>query len=215
MKSFIEKIAVLIIVIGFISPIETNAQSIKLPKPNLNNTSTVGYALKVRHSERKYSNKNLSKKDLSNLLWAANGINRDNGKRTAPSAVNAQDVEIYVLRSDGAYFYNPKENILNKVSNDDIRITIAGHNKFIMDAPIVLLLISDQSKFKRFGDRAKIFGAMDAGYVSQNICLFCASVNMITVPCAPPIDADFVQQALNLNSDKLPLIYHPVGYVIK
>lgn len=167
--------------------------------------------LQERHSVRQYSDKEVSEDILLDLLWAANGINREDGRRTAPSAVNAQDIELYLCKGDGTYHYLPKDKKLEKISENDIRPIIVAQNDFILNRPVVLLM-SDQSKFGRFGARSEIFGAMDAGYVSQNICLYCVAAGLATVPCAPPIDAYKVQSALGLTGEMLPLIYHPIGY---
>lgn len=167
-----------------------------------------------RHSVRRYSEREVSDETLLKVLWAANGVNREDGRRTAPSAINAQDIELFVCKSDGAYHYLPKEKQLEKVSDTDIRPFIANFNKFILDKPVILL-VSDQTKFARIqGYRTEMFGAMDAGYVSQNIALYCVAAGLATVPCAPKMEIDAVREALKLPSTMLPLIYHPIGYPV-
>lgn len=186
---------------------------------NNNNESMINSNVKAfeeilqnRRSIRAYSDQKIADEQMLKIFWAANGINREDGKRTAPSAVNAQDIQLYLCNDEGAFYYNAQGKQLEKISDTDIRPIIADHNKFVVNLPVVLLM-SDQSKFARFGEgRAFAFGAMDAGYVSQNICLYCAAAGLATVPCAPPIDAVAVQSALQLPSTMLPLIYHPVGY---
>ena len=89
---------------------------IKLPKPNLNRTGAVMKALSERHSTREYASKALSLADLSDLLWAANGINRkESGMRTAPSALNKQDVDVYVVLPEGSYLYDAKNHQLTLI----------------------------------------------------------------------------------------------------
>lgn len=183
-------------------------------------TTTVNQAqvleeiLMNRHSVRRYSDREVTDETLLKVLWAANGVNREDGRRTAPSAINAQDIELYVCKGDGAYHYLPKEKQLEKVSDVDIRPFIANFNKFILDKPVILL-VSDQTKFARIqGYRTDMFGAMDAGYVSQNIALYCVAAGLATVPCAPKMDIDAVREALKLPSTMLPLIYHPIGYPV-
>ena len=151
---------------------------VKLPKPNLNRTGTVMKALSERQSTREYASKALTLADLSDLLWAANGINRsDAGKRTAPSAMNKQDVDVYVILSEGSYLYDAKNHQLNLIAEGDYRGAVAGGQAFVKTAPVSLVLISDVS---RFGDAQKIqnqlMGAMDAGIVSQNISIFCSAI---------------------------------------
>ena len=123
---------------------------IKLPKPNLNRTGTVMKALSERHSTREFASKALNLSDLSDLLWAANGINRsDSGKRTAPSALNKQDVDVYVVLPEGSYLYDAKNHQLNLIAEGDYRGAVAGGQAFVISAPVSLVLVSDLS---RFGD---------------------------------------------------------------
>ena len=186
---------------------------IKLPKPNLNRTGTVMKALSERHSTREFASKALNLSDLSDLLWAANGINRsDSGKRTAPSALNKQDVDVYVVLPEGSYLYDAKNHQLTLVAEGDHRGAVAGGQAFVKTAPVSLVLISDLS---RFGDaksaRSQLMGAMDAGIVSQNISLFCSGTGLVTVPRAS-MDQAKLKSGLKLKDTQRPLINHPVGY---
>ena len=169
--------------------------------------------LNARKSIRKFAaDKPVTDEVMLDILWAANGVNREDGRRTAPSAVNAQDIVMYVCKEDGAYLYKPDTEELEKISGTDVRPIIASFNKFALDNPVVLLC-SDNSKFARFSPEAAAkYGAMDAGYVSQNIYIYCAANNMATVACAPGMDNKAVQEALLLPETMVPLIYHPVGY---
>ena len=209
-----KRVSLLVIVLAMIAGInQAYGQEVNLPAPQKNNEqSSLIKALQDRHSVRSYTDKALSDQMLSDLLWAANGVNRTDGKRTAPSAINAQDIELYVYKKDnGVYHYVPTENKLVKVSDTDIRPIIAAHNAYINVVPVVVLLMSNQAKFSGIKSAQKL-GAMDAGYVSQNIYLYCAANGLGTVACAPPMDEAAVQTALGLSADYLPLIYHPVGY---
>lgn len=186
---------------------------VKLPKPNLNRSGAVMKALSERQSTREYASKALSLADLSDLLWAANGINRsDSGKRTAPSAMNKQDVDVYVVLPEGTYLYDAKKHQLNLVAEGDHRRAVAGGQAFVKTAPVSLVLVSDIS---RFGDaksaRNQLMGAMDAGIVSQNISLFCSSANLATVPRAS-MDFDQLKKVLKLKETQMPMMNHPVGY---
>lgn len=186
---------------------------IKLPKPNLNRSGTVMKALSERQSTREYASKALSLADLSDLLWAANGINRsDSGKRTAPSAMNKQDVDVYVVLPEGTYLYDAKNHQLNQVAEGDHRGAVAGGQAFVKTAPVSLVLVSDIS---RFGDaksaRNQLMGAMDAGIVSQNISLYCSSANLATVPRAS-MDFDQLKKVLKLKETQMPMMNHPIGY---
>ena len=115
---------------------------IKLPKPNLNRTGTVMKALSERHSTREFASK---------ALWAANGINRsDSGKRTAPSALNKQDVDVYVVLPEGSYLYDAKNHQLNLIAEGDYRGAVAGGQAFVISAPVSLVLVSDLSRFPEY-----------------------------------------------------------------
>lgn len=186
---------------------------IKLPKPDLNRKGgTVMRALSERHSTREYASKALSLSDLSDLLWAANGINRPEGKRTAPSALNKQDVDVYVILPEGSYLYDAKAHQLNLISEGDHRDAVAGGQAFVKEAPVSLVLISDVS---RFGDtkntRNQLMGAVDVGAVSQNISLFCTTAHLATVPRAS-MDIDKLKTVLQLKDSQIPMMNHPVGY---
>ena len=186
---------------------------IRLPKPNLNRNSEVMEAFANRHSTREYAAKALTLTDLSDLLWAANGINRpEEGKRTAPSAMNKQDVDVYVVLPEGTYLYDAKAHQLNLVAEGDHRGAVAGGQAFVKSAPVSLLLVSDLS---RLGDakntHTQWMGAVDAGIVSQNISIFCSAAKLATVPRAS-MDTAKLKSVLKLTDTQLPLMNHPVGY---
>ena len=170
-------------------------------------------ALSERQSTREYASKALSLADLSDLLWAANGINRpESRKRTAPSALNKQDVDVYVILPEGSYVYDAKNHQLNLVSEGDHRDAVAGGQTFVKAAPASLVLVSDVSLF---GDAQKpqnqVVGAIDVGIVSQNISLFCANAKLATVPRGS-MDATQLKKVLKLKDSQIPMLNHPVGY---
>jgi len=186
---------------------------IRLPKPNLNRNSEVMEAFANRHSTREYAAKALTLTDLSDLLWAANGINRpEEGKRTAPSAMNKQDVDVYVVLPEATYLYDAKAHQLNLVAEGDHRGAVAGGQAFVKSVPVSLLLVSDLS---RLGDakntHTQLMGAVDAGIVSQNISIFCSAAKLATVPRAS-MDTAKLKSVLKLTDTQLPLMNHPVGY---
>ena len=115
---------------------------IKLPKPNLNRTGAVMKALSERHSTREYASKSLSLSDLSDLLWAANGINRkESGMRTAPSALNKQDVDVYVVLPEGSYLYDAKNHQLTLVAEGDHRGAVADNTRQIKNSCTFLITV--------------------------------------------------------------------------
>ena len=183
---------------------------ISLPQPEVSKLSmTLGQALQQRRSERQYSNKEISMQTLSTLLWAACGVSdQKTGKITAPSAINMQDVKVYVCAKDGVCLYNAKTNTLTKVSNKDLREAIAGRQAFAKAAPISLVLVSTKDSDRAPNDK---FGAMDAGYVSQNIYLACTALGLKTVARAT-MDFDVLKRELNLADTSYLELNHPIGY---
>jgi len=155
--------------------------------------------------------KDLSLAEISELLWAANGINRPGeGKRTAPSAVNAQDVDVYIVAKNGAYLYDAKNHALNLVANSDLRASVAGSQIAFADAPIIVLLISDLSKLPGDDANKQRLGAIDAGIVSQNISLYCSGTGLITRVRAS-MDVPGLSKALKLTASQVPMLNLPTG----
>ena len=183
---------------------------VSLPQPEVNKLSMpLGDVLQKRRSERKYSSQEISLQTLSTILWAACGVSDPKtGKITAPSAINMQDIKIYVCSKDGACLYNAKANTLTKVYDKDLREVLAGRQAFAKSAPITLLLVSTKDTDRSPNER---YGAVDAGYVSQNIYLACTALGMKTVARAQ-MDADALRQALNLPATTLLDLNHPIGY---
>ena len=169
-----------------------------------------------RQSTREYATKEINLNDLQDLLWAANGINRpESGKRTAPSAMNRQDVDVYVILPKGSYSYNPQKHELELVAEGDNRPLVAGRQEFVNAAPVCIVLVSDQSRFgDRQGEHSKLMGAMDAGIVSQNISLFCSSADLATVARAS-METEKLAKALKLTDSQILMMNHPVGYFKK
>lgn len=186
---------------------------IKLQVPNKERGASIMQSLAQRQSHRDCADKELNMSDLSDLLWAANGINRHEKKmRTAPSAMNRQDIDIYVVAEKGTYKYLPEENKLQILEEGDHRDAVAAGQDFVKKFPVSLVLVSDLSKFGDNGnDRTRLMAAMDAGYVSQNICLFCSGTGLVTVPRAT-MDNAALKQILHLSDTQLPLLNNPVGY---
>ncbi len=183
-------------------------EQISLPQPSKSLETTVIEALQNRRSERVFAEKQMSDQDLASLLWAANGINREDGRRTAPSAINAQDIDIYVVRADGSYLWDAKENTLKRVSDEDLRPLVAKGQDFVLQAPVSLVLVSDKS---RFGNRPATFAQADAGYVSQNICLYCSAAGWACCPRAS-MDTEGLKKALQLSESQEPMLNNTVGY---
>lgn len=188
--------------------------SIVLPKPSMDNKVTLMQALQSRHSAREYADKQIPDDVLSTVLWAACGINRPSeGKITAPSAINAQDIQVYVVRKDGTYLYQPKDNSLQKVSSKDLRSAVAGRQSFAASAPVSLVLVSNHNKFpQQIPNEAKVrMGVIDAGYVSENICLACSALGLNTVP-RMTMDIETLKKELGLDDNYDLVLNSQIGY---
>ena len=188
-----------------------NAQEVKkLPQPDMQINVSLTEALQKRRSDRDFkADGSISDQQLSQLLWAACGVNRADRKLlTIPTAVNAQDIQVYVCCKDGVSLYQPYDNTLLKVTDTDVREMLAERQPNMKTAPLFLLIVSNQEKFR---NGSEIYGAMDAGYSSQNICLMCAALGLKTVPRAM-MNKEKVAQALGLNEKQILELNHPIGY---
>lgn len=196
--------------------IATNGQEvIKLNQPNKDRGFSVMKALENRQSTGEFADSELSIEDLSDLLWAANGINRPEiGKKTAPSAQNSQEIDIYVCLKNGAYVYDAKKHVLNLVTTNDLRM-MAERKKGAVAAPCLILLVAETSRFKTNSyntkEHVESMSKVDAGIVSQNISIFCAGVEIGTKPRAQ-MDHAGLKEALKLKDTQILILNHPVGY---
>ncbi len=194
----------------------TNAQDINLPAPDFSQSSTSTIeALKTRHSVRSFTNKELTNQQLSNLCWAACGQSRDAQHITAPTAMNKQEIRLFVFTKNGAFEYVAKDNKLVKKADGDQRSLIAGGKQFkqdfVMDCPVSLLMVIDFEKFGSQDSHAQMMGCVDAGIVSENINLYCQSVGLATVPRATH-DTEGLKALLGLGDKQLPILNNPVGF---
>jgi SagB-type dehydrogenase family enzyme len=190
---------------------QEQAKAIKLPKPQMTGGMPLMEALLARQTRREYSSKELSEQMLSNLLWAAFGINRpDSGKRTAPSAMNMQEIDIYVATADGLYLYDAKENALNPILSEDIRAA-TGPQPFVKDAPVNLVFVADFSRMRGSEENKVFYSATDTGFISQNVYLFCASEGLATV-VRGYVERDMLAKVMKLRDDQKIILAQTVGY---
>ena len=201
---------------------------ITLPAPQTTGGTPLSEALAARKSTRSYdADRRLEPQMLSNLLWSAAGLNRPaEGKRTNPTAINAQEIDLYLFTAEGVYFYDFAANTLVEKAKGDHRAIIAGTpergQKFVMEAPVSVLIVGELSRYKGYEapadrscyDRTALMAAADAGIVSQNINLFCAANGLATVTRAT-MDQEAIAKLLNLPATALPLLNNPVGYPAK
>jgi len=204
----------ILISIIFLCAINIQAQELKIIKlnpPDKTRGSAVMKALNDRQSVREYRAESLRPQDLSDLLWAANGINREDGRRTAPSCRNFQDVELYVVLPEGAYLYDAVAHALNPVSAGDYRAAVASGQDFAKTAPLCIVLVADMTKYGDMSENSKLMAAVDVGIVCQNINLACAGLGLATVPRGT-MDQATLKTALKLTDQHLLLMNNPVGY---
>jgi SagB-type dehydrogenase family enzyme len=164
-----------------------------------------------RRSSRDFDTaRDLDLQTLSNLLWAAWGINRTKG-RTAPSSHNRQEIELYVFLKSGVYSYDPVEHVLNMLFNDDLR-ALTGTQPFVGQAPVEIALISDTSKITGKTPQGVIESTYaDTGFICQNIYLFCASEGLATVARAL-IPKEELAAKLALQPEQIITLVQTVGY---
>ena len=187
------------------------AQTIDLPGPQKTGGMPLMEALAKRSTARAFDSKELSAQQLSSLLWAAFGINRPDGKRTAPSAMNFQETDIYVLLKQGAYVYSAASNRLDLVVAEDIR-ALGGTQSFVKDAPVTLVFVADFARMGQGSDDNKMNTAnIDVGYISQNAYLYCASEGLVT-GARGSVDRATLGPRLKLRPDQRIILAQSVGY---
>jgi nitroreductase len=184
---------------------------ISLPAPRREGGKPLMQVLNERKSSRSFTDKKLPSQVVSDLLWAAFGINRADGKRTAPSTRNWQEVEIYTVTAEGVYLYDPAANRLRAVIKGDLR-RVTGIQGFVATAPLNLVYVADHSKAKgASGDDWTLYSAADTAFISQNVYLFCASEGLATV-VRGAVDRKALAAALKLPEHKKVILTQTVGY---
>jgi len=185
-------------------------KAITLPAPQTGIDNPLMQILKERKSERAFSSREIPLQVLSDMLWAANGINRpESSKRTAPSARNMQEIDIYVAKSDGLYVYDATSNMLLPVISKDIR-GLTGLQEFVKEAPLNLIYVADYSKMGDMQDK-DFYATTDTGFISQNVYLYCASEELATV-VRGLIDKPTLRKAMKLRPDQKIILTQTVGY---
>jgi nitroreductase len=185
---------------------------IQLPAAQTEGGKPLMQALKLRSTSRAFAPDPLPKQTLSNLLWAAWGINRpDAGKRTAPSARNWQETDLYVVMATGAYLYDASANVLKPIASGDLR-ALTGMQEFVKDAPMTLVFVADTSRMKGSQpDTQQAYAWGDAAFISQNVYLFCASEGLATGVRAM-VDRPPLAKALKLGPNQIIAFAQCVGY---
>lgn len=168
--------------------------------------------LNRRKSTREFSDRSVSMETLSHLLWAAFGINRTLGEhRTAPSAKNDQEIDIYVALKQGLYLFNPENFELDPVLSDDIRAA-TGQQDFVASAPVNLIYVADLDRMESAPRQdKKFYAAVDTGFIGQNVYLFCAAQGLATV-ARGLIDRPMLASKMKLGPAQRIMLAQSVGY---
>ncbi len=193
-------------------------EKIVLPKPAMSAGKALLDVLRERNSSREFDPKPLDSQCLSNLLWAAFGINRpEKGMRTAPSALNIREMKLYAVLPQGTYVYDPALNCLDPVAAGDMRKKSAQQPE-LREAPLHIVLVADYSKYKNTKEATKqrftLLSHAHAGFIGQNIYLYCASEGLSTC-FITRFNHDALAKALGLVEDQLLLYTQAVGYPAK
>lgn len=185
--------------------------SILLPSPQKYGGLPLMDALLKRCSSREFAPDALPLQLLSDLLWAAYGVNRADGGRTAPSALNAQEIDVYVALPEGAYLYDAQRHALNLVVSQDLR-RITGYQDFVDEAPLDLVFVADHRRMAMVPvAQRESYASAAAGAIAQNVYLFAASADLATVIRAW-IDRGAIADALALSHDQQVLLSQTVGF---
>ncbi|MBR5844010.1 MAG: SagB/ThcOx family dehydrogenase [Bacteroidaceae bacterium] len=195
------------IVVLLCSTMGAMSQVINLPAPALSDTATLKYALENRHSTREYSAKKLNRQEIANILWAGWGYNRKD-KRTAPSAIDRQEITLYVCTQEGVYMYDAENNRLETISNKNI-MKLCGKQPFVETAAANIIYVCN----KAVSVNAEMTGVC-CGAISQNIALYCATKNIGNVVRAS-FDNDILRQQLKLSGDNVVVLTQSIGYPAK
>jgi nitroreductase len=194
------------------------AEVIKLPPPQTEGGMPLMQALKLRQSTRGNfgPDTKLPMQLISNLLWAADGVNRPDGKRTAPSAIDWRNIDIYITTADGLFLYDAEQHALKVLGKKDVR-AVAGMQDFVKTAPLNLIYVADLSKTK-FGGKdmpeGETWSFAGVGAIFQNVYLFCASENLACIVRAM-VDRDAIAKELKLRPDQKVLLAQTVAYFKK
>jgi nitroreductase len=200
---------VLVVLFGSTTLLAQDLQPVALPKPQMDGGRPLMQVLRDRASQRAFAPDALPPQVLSNLLWAAWGVNRpDARKRTAPSAMNKQAMDVYVALADGIYLYDAAGHRLVPVAPGDVRAQ-TGTQPFVATAPVNLIYVSGQQ-----GGSAEdqlIYGGAQAGFISENVYLFCASEGLATV-VRGSVSREPLAKSLNLAPGQKIILVQTVGY---
>jgi len=185
---------------------------IQLPKPRIDGGVPLMQALARRSTSRDFKADPLPAQTMSDLLWAAWGVNRqESKKRTAPSAMNWQEIDLYIVMEKGIYLYDAAAHIMKPVAAGDFR-ALAGRQEFVKTAPLTLVFVADPARMSKApADKQEIFAWTDSAFISQNVYLFCASAGLATGVRAS-LDAPALAKAMKLQTGQIITMAQSIGF---
>ena len=184
----------------------------RLPPPRMEGGMPLMQALRERRTLREFSTRALPAQVLSDLLWAAAGVNRPAcGKRTAPTARDWREITVYVATAEGAFRYDPDAHVLQPVVADDVR-ALTGRQDFVAEAPVNLVYVADLARMgEADAERRRFYAATDTGFIAQNVYLYCASAGLATV-ARGALDREALAGILRLKEHQQIVLAQSVGY---
>jgi nitroreductase len=187
------------------------AKTRDLPPPRAAGGRPLIEALKLRRSIREYADRPLPPQMLSDLLWAAFGINRPSGDRTAPYWRHVMVIDVYAVLADGVWLYDPKQHRLEQTLDADIR-SQTGLQDFVATAPLNLVYVAHGERMQDISaDERRLYASVDAGFIGQNVYLFCASEGLATV-FRGSVDTGKLAATMRLGDGQFVTFAQTVGY---
>ncbi|GHS91054.1 hypothetical protein FACS1894107_03640 [Planctomycetales bacterium] len=201
----------LLVAFALVGTLSAGENALVLPAPTKTGGMPLNEALANRHSSRDFAaDKEFTLQQLSDLLWAASGINREDGRMTAPTASNSQEIDLYVALPAGVYFYNRAGNTLDLLVAGDVRKATGGQ-PFVGQGTVEIILVANLDKLKGADAMKRDLAYIDSGYVSQNLYLFAASANLNSVVRAM-VPREALAQTLGLNANQIITVVQTVGF---
>jgi hypothetical protein len=200
-----------VLVAGQASPTQ-ETEAIALPSPRSKGGKPLMEALMLRRSTCEYSERPLPLQVLSDLLWAAFGVNRPSGDRTAPYWRHIMVIDVYAVRADGVWLYEPKRHALLPQLSADLRAQ-TGLQDFVGTAPLNLVYVAHGERMQDIPPQERrLYASVDSGFIGQNVYLFCASEGLGTV-FRGAVDYDKLSRAMQLGTDQFVTFAQTVGYL--
>ena len=189
----------------------TGSAVLELPPPRTQGGKPLIEALRLRRSIREYSDRPLPLQVLSDLLWAAFGINRPSGDRTAPYWRHIMVIDVYAAMANGVWLYEPKRHVLLAHLRADIRAQ-TGLQDFVANAPLNLVYVAHGERMQDISaNERRLYASVDTGFIGQNVYLFCASEGLATV-FRGAVAYEKLNRTMQLEKDQFVTFAQTVGY---